>query len=381
ERDGRHRLFAPPFAQLRAALPHVLDVVGDRVDPRADAAAIRFQFRLAGSARADSTAEAREGVAGAGEPRQQVFQLGELDLQLAFARAGATGEDVEDQLRAIDDLAAHLFLDVAKLRRRQLVVEDDDVDVELRRRGGQRLDFAGAEKGGRIRFRPLLHEPQHHRRTGRLGEPGQLVERSLRLEASRVAGNQPDERRPLRPRHPRCRHRSISFHAIAPARINRGSVVVASTIVDGAPPGVFPVSINKSIRSPSVRSTSSGSAVACCPLMFALVAVTGRPARRQISPATSCAGTRTATVPLPAVTPAASAAGAGTTIVSGPGQKRSASRTANGGSGIIPVSTCATSAAISGKPRSSGRRFTSNRLFTASVRNGSTASPYNVSVG
>src|SRR5205807_6578213 len=124
-RPPRSILF--PYTTLfrSAALAHVLDVVGDRVDPRADAAAIRFQFRLAGSARADSAAEAREGVAGAGEPRQQVFQLGELDLQLAFARAGATGEDVEDQLRAIDDLAAHLFLDVAKLRRRQLVVEDD----------------------------------------------------------------------------------------------------------------------------------------------------------------------------------------------------------------------------------------------------------------
>ena len=70
-------------------------------------------------------------VARADEPRQQVLQLRELDLQLAFARPGAAREDVEDQLRAVDDLAAERLLEVAQLRRAQLVVEDDDVDAQL----------------------------------------------------------------------------------------------------------------------------------------------------------------------------------------------------------------------------------------------------------
>ena len=70
---------------------------------------------------------------GADQPRQQVLQLRQLDLQLAFARPRAPGEDVENQLRAIDDLAADRLLDLPQLRRRQLVVEDDDVDVASRR--------------------------------------------------------------------------------------------------------------------------------------------------------------------------------------------------------------------------------------------------------
>ena len=78
-------------------------------------------------------------VAEPDQPRQQVLQLRELDLQLAFARPRAPREDVEDQLRAIDDLAVERLLEVAQLRRRQLVVEDDDVDVELVARGGERL--------------------------------------------------------------------------------------------------------------------------------------------------------------------------------------------------------------------------------------------------
>ena len=81
-------------------------------------------------------------VAGADQPRQQVLQLRELDLQLAFARARAPREDVENQLRAIDDLAADRLLDLAQLRRRQLVVEDDDVDVGFGARRGERLDLA-----------------------------------------------------------------------------------------------------------------------------------------------------------------------------------------------------------------------------------------------
>ena len=146
---------------------------------------------------ADAAAEARQRVAGADQPRQQVFQLRELHLQLALARPRAAREDVEDQLRAIDDLAADLLLDLPQLRRRQLVVEDDDVDVGFRGGERERLDLAGAEKGRRIGLRALLQHAQHDLRAGRLREAGQFVERSLRFEPPRPAGDQADERRAL----------------------------------------------------------------------------------------------------------------------------------------------------------------------------------------
>src|SRR5207248_9320887 len=132
------------------SLPRVLDVLGDRVNARADAPAIGFELRLARSARADATAEPGQRGTRAGQPRQQVLQLRELHLELAFARPRAAREDVEDQLRAVDDLPVDVLLDVAQLRRRQLVVEDDDVDVALVAGGGKHFDFAAAEEGRRI---------------------------------------------------------------------------------------------------------------------------------------------------------------------------------------------------------------------------------------
>ena len=65
-------------------------------------------------------------------------QLRELDLPLAFPRARTAREDVENQLRAIEHLPLHPRFDLAQLRRRQLVVEDDDGDVGLVARRGQR---------------------------------------------------------------------------------------------------------------------------------------------------------------------------------------------------------------------------------------------------
>ena len=40
----------------------------------------------------------------AGEARQRVLELRQLDLQLAVPAAGTLGEDVEDELRSIDRL-------------------------------------------------------------------------------------------------------------------------------------------------------------------------------------------------------------------------------------------------------------------------------------
>ena len=138
-------------------------------------------------------------VAGAHEPRQQIFQLRELDLQLALARPRAPREDVENELRAIDDLPADLLFDVAELRRRQLVVEHHDVDARLRGGSGQRRDLAGAQKRRGIGLRPLLHHAQHHLGARGVGEAGELVERALGVESPRTAGDQAHERRALAP--------------------------------------------------------------------------------------------------------------------------------------------------------------------------------------
>src|SRR5262249_44465296 len=155
-----------------------------------------------------------------------------------------------------------------------------------------------------IRLRPLLQHAQHDARAGGLGEPGQLFEGALRLEPPRSAGDQADERRPLDRRYSCRRHACTSCHAMAPARISRGSSPAPSTMVDGGPPGVRPASTSTSIVSPRARTTLSGSSVGGSPVRFALVAVSGTPQAPQSAVVTACAGTRTPTVSSPPVTSA-----------------------------------------------------------------------------
>ena len=58
----------------------------------------------------------------ASHARDVVLELRELDLELALGADGVLGEDVEDQLRAIDDARRERVLEAPLLRRRQLIV-------------------------------------------------------------------------------------------------------------------------------------------------------------------------------------------------------------------------------------------------------------------
>ena len=65
--------------------------------------------------------------------RQVVFELCELDLELSLGAHGVLGEDVEDQLRPIDDACLEGVLERPLLRRAQLVVDDQDFCAARRR--------------------------------------------------------------------------------------------------------------------------------------------------------------------------------------------------------------------------------------------------------
>ena len=171
-------------------------------------------------------------VARADEPRQQVLQLRQLHLQLAFARSRAPGEDVENQLRPIDDLAADRFLDLPQLRRRQLVVEDDDVDVRSPRTTrrasrscrcrGTSTDRASAAPAARAAPTSAPGAPRPGRRARRA---------SARPRDGARSGNQADERGALRATSNGCVTGSSTLPRLphqsewrpAPARTSRGA--------------------------------------------------------------------------------------------------------------------------------------------------------------
>ena len=110
---------------------------------------------------------------------KQVLQLGELDLPLPFSRACSPRENVEDQLRAIDDFSIDPLFNLTKLRRSQLVVENDDVGGEPGAFGCQVFEFSAADERRGIGGGPLLNHLQNDVGACRIGEAGKLLERLL----------------------------------------------------------------------------------------------------------------------------------------------------------------------------------------------------------
>ena len=91
----------------------------------------RSADRLARPARPDSgtectraAAEALEVLPHATHARQVVLELGELDLELSLGARRVLGEDVEDQLRPVDDACGQGILERALLRRLELAVDE-----------------------------------------------------------------------------------------------------------------------------------------------------------------------------------------------------------------------------------------------------------------
>ena len=81
-----------------------------------------------------------------------MFELGQLDLQLAFGALRALRKNVEDQACAIDDAAVERALQIALLRAGERVVEDDEVSAGGATQRGDLGDLATAGKKRRVGF-------------------------------------------------------------------------------------------------------------------------------------------------------------------------------------------------------------------------------------
>ena len=114
----------------------------------------------------------------AAHPRQVVLELRELDLELSLGADGMLGEDVEDQLRAVDHARPDRVLEVALLHRIELAVDEQALGVGLVEELLQLLELALADVGSLGRTRPMLHDAADRLDAGRpceLLDLGQLV--------------------------------------------------------------------------------------------------------------------------------------------------------------------------------------------------------------
>ena len=136
-------MLRPDAADVLQLLLHVPDAPGNLP-------AVGFKLRFTGTAGANAAAELRHLHAAPGQPRQQILQLRQLHLQLAFSRARVPRKNVENQLRAVDHPPVNYFFNIALLRSAEIVIEKKKVGIHGRGRARNFFELAGADQRGRI---------------------------------------------------------------------------------------------------------------------------------------------------------------------------------------------------------------------------------------
>ena len=130
QRHSAKRDRLPRPAPQRPLPAHRFDGTFDFSDALANSPPVGFEFLLARSARADSAAQSRKFALAPGEPWQQIIELRKFDLELSLAAVRMARENIEDQLRAVDDAAICAALDIAMLDRRKIAVQNNQARVQ-----------------------------------------------------------------------------------------------------------------------------------------------------------------------------------------------------------------------------------------------------------
>ena len=180
------------LALLAANAADIFQLLLNMANAAIDFAAIGFQLSFTGAAGADAAAELRHLDAASGQSRQQILQLRQFHLQLAFPSAGVAGEDVEDKLGPVENARIEFTFQVALLRGRELVIEDNQVG-----RGGghgafQLFQFAAADERGGIGLLAALQDLAGDTGAGAGGQFAQLGHRFFgeKTRCSRSAARQ-----------------------------------------------------------------------------------------------------------------------------------------------------------------------------------------------
>ena len=158
-------------------------------DAAADQPAVDLELGLARATYAGGTHAADGAPAGLtgqvaplpGQSRHQIAELGQLDLHLGGTRTGMKSEDVENDGTAVEYAFVREGLQVAHLRRRQVIVEDDHVGVAAAGKVPQLLRLALPDVIGWINTPAVLQNLVDDGQRRRIGETGQLIEGLLHL--------------------------------------------------------------------------------------------------------------------------------------------------------------------------------------------------------
>ena len=138
--------------------PDIFDLIFHVPDAPVNLAAVGFELRLARAPGADPATQLRHFDSASAQPGQHVLQLRQLHLQLALTGAGVFGKDIEDELSAVDHSRVNQFLDIALLRRREVVIEKQQIGRNRGHRAGDFFQLSLSHERGRIWTIPMLQE-------------------------------------------------------------------------------------------------------------------------------------------------------------------------------------------------------------------------------
>jgi hypothetical protein len=121
----------------------------------------------------------------AAHSREVVLELRELDLELPLGALCVLGEDVEDELRAIDDASFERVLECALLRRAQFLVDEENLGAARAIALLQLRQLPLADEGPRVWMTAVLHELRNGLDARRAGELSELCELLLAVDSLR----------------------------------------------------------------------------------------------------------------------------------------------------------------------------------------------------
>jgi hypothetical protein len=203
----------------RAVFSHPEQITFKAGNAFLNAAAIDFELCFTGPTCANAASLAREVGPHSSQAWKQILQLCELDLEPAFAGAGSTGENIEDELGAIQHLAAGELLKVTTLGGRELVIENQGGNMLFAAPAGDLLGLALANvkwRGGLLQF---LNDGIHHLRARRGGKLTELGQRIFDIPTADSLTFQANKNGRFLKRQGRIRHHATPRDSMARGRI------------------------------------------------------------------------------------------------------------------------------------------------------------------
>ena len=177
ERHDRDAVFDAALPLDGAHLAHLGQLLTELLDARADVAPVGLKLRFAGASGADAAAEMAHFLVPDREAGEIILILRKLHLELALARSGALGEDVEDERTAVKDRRFHQVFQRAKLRGGEVVVKYNKIGTAVLYHLANLVGFSLADERVRIGRVPVLQYLSHALAACCLQQRLQLVQR------------------------------------------------------------------------------------------------------------------------------------------------------------------------------------------------------------